>query len=124
MHLSSLFILLLTSFPLLAAAQGLNEVLANLTIFIDSTLIPFLFGMAFLVFLINVVRFFVIQSSNEDGREKARNLITYSVLAFVFLIIFWGMINLLVSSIGLEGCSQPMSDYELQNLVGPMPAGC
>lgn len=115
MYLQSLFALSLLGLPLLASAQtGLNGILVNLAIFIDNTLIPFLFGIAFLFFVINVVRFFVLGSSNEQGRENARNLLMYSVLAFVFLLIFWGMIGLLTSSLGFTRFAStevPCSDY-------------
>jgi len=56
-----------------------------------------------------------LQSNNKEGREKARSLVMYSVIAFVFLIIFWGVINLLSSSLGLSGTAQPQSDYMQQN---------
>jgi hypothetical protein len=102
----------LLTLPATTHAQGLNDLLSNTTTFISSTLIPFLFGIAFLVFIINAVRFFVVQSGNQDGQENARNLITYSVLAFVFLAIFYGVVTLIAGSIGLEGDSQPKSDYE------------
>ena len=107
--------------PFFAHAQGLQGFLTTFTLFVSGVLIPFLFGMAFLVFVINAVRFFVIQSSNEDGREKARKLIMYSILAFVFLVAFWGIINLLTASLGLGGCTTPMSDYERSFFVGPQP---
>lgn len=110
--------------PYSAHAQGINAMLTNFTLFIDGVLIPFLFGITFLIFVINAVRFFVLQSSNEDGRDKAKSLVTYSILAFVFLIIFWGIINLLSGSLGLDGCDAPASDYQKLNFVGPSQPGC
>lgn len=100
--------------PLIAAAQTAQAFLVNFTSFLSNVIIPFLFGVAFLFFVINVIRFFVIGGSNEDGREKARALISYSVAAFVFLIIFWGIINMLSSSFGYDNVlctSDKMSDY-------------
>lgn len=118
MRTDILFLLLIIVLPLSVSAQGVNDYLTNFALFTNSTLIPFLFGIAFLFFVINVIRFFVVQSSNEDGREKARSLITYSVLAFVFLTIFWGMINLFTSSLGFTNISAtnvPCSDYMNDN---------
>jgi heme/copper-type cytochrome/quinol oxidase subunit 4 len=111
MNLAYLFAAAIVVAPAYAHAQGLQGFLTSFTVFVSGTLIPFLFGMAFLVFVINAVRFFVLQSSNEDGREKAKNLVMYSILAFVFLGIFWGIINLLSSSLGLDSTVQPQSDY-------------
>ena len=111
--------------PDITHAQGLNDLLGNTTGFISGTLIPFLFGIAFLVFVINIVRFFVFQSNNKEGQESARNQLTYSVLAFVFLAIFWGVVTLIAGSIGLEGDSQPKSDYQDLNDGGAYaPSDC
>jgi len=114
MQYSYVLALLWLILPFTASAQGLQGFLSNLTVVISTVFIPFLFGITFLVFVINVVRFFVLQSNNEEGRENARSLITYSVLAFVFLVIFWGTINLLTSSLGFTRISDtglPCSDY-------------
>jgi hypothetical protein len=116
---------LLLTLPLSAYAQDAQTMLQNITDFIDGTVIPFLFGITFLFFVVNVVRFFVFQGTNEDGKENARNLLTYSVLAFVFIVIFWGMINLLSASVGLEGDTQPDSDYvDLHDGGGYAPSYC
>ena len=124
MNLAYLFAAAIVVAPAYAHAQGLQGFLTNFTVFVGGVLIPFLFGIAFLFFIINAVRFFVLESSNEDGREKARKLVTFSVLAFVFLVIFWGLINLLASSLNLDGCTAPISDYERNFIGGPMLPGC
>jgi hypothetical protein len=103
----------LTSTPLIASAQSpsFQLLFTNVVKFIGSTLIPFLFGIAFLMFVINVVRYFVIGGGNEEARENAKNIATYSVAAFVFLVLFWGLVNMLVGSIGLGGVTAPTPDY-------------
>ena len=65
----------------------------------------------FLFLIINVIRYFVIGGNNDEGKEKAKNLALYSVLAFTVIIVFWGFINLIASSIGLDGKDAPPSDY-------------
>ena len=111
-------------FPFIASAQGVQGFLINLVTFFNSVVIRFLFGVAFLFFIINAVRYFVIGASNEEGREKAKSLAIYGVAAFVFIIIFWGIVNLLSSSLGLEGCTTPGSDYYLNHFVGPSLPNC
>ena len=109
-HYTSLAIALLLV-PSLASAQGLQTYLPSIITFINQTLLPFLFGIAFLLFAINVIRYFVIGGANEDARENAKNVALYSVLAFVFLIIFWGVINLLTAASGFNGQNAPCPDY-------------
>jgi len=81
--------------------MGLEQYIVALVTFVNNLVIPFLLGMAFLLFVINVFRFFIIGGSNTDSQEKARALALYGVGAFVLIIIFWGIINILTSSLGL-----------------------
>lgn len=97
--------------PLITHAQTLQVFLANFLVFTNGYLIPFLLGVAFLFFIINVVRFFVIGSTSEEGRDKAKALAIYGVAAFVFIVIFWGLINLFVFSFGFNNTPAPAQDY-------------
>lgn len=112
--------------PLTTNAQGLQSSLVNFVLFLDRTIIPFLLSIGFLFFIINVIRYFVIEGHDEDGREKAKALAIYSVAAFVLIIIFWGLVNLFADSTNLNRCKQPMSDYQLQDPAysGPFLPDC
>jgi succinate dehydrogenase/fumarate reductase cytochrome b subunit len=105
-----------------ATGNGLQKLFTNLLTFIDKTLIPFILGLAFLFFIINVVRYFIFEGATEEGREKAKNLALYSVLAFVFILTFWGIVNMLTSSTGLEGQKSPQFDYVEENPSGSSPS--
>ena len=108
---------LLSFAPFFASAQTLSAqgFIAGFLAYVNTYFLPFLFGFAFLFFVINAIRFFVINGSNEDGRKNAKNLAIYGVLAFVVLIVFWGVVNLLASSIGLSTASTPTPDYLQKN---------
>ncbi len=106
---------ILLLFPVFTFAQGLQTYIPSILVFINTSLIPFLLGIAFLVVVFNTVRYFVAGSTSEEGREKAKGFITYSIFAFVFIIIFWGIINLLVNLTGLGGTVTPQTtDFETQ----------
>lgn len=108
---------LLIALPVLATAQEISAqgFIAKFLVFSNSTLIPFLLGVAFLFFLINVIRFFVIGGDVEDERTKAKSLAIYGVLAFVIIVVFWGIINLLSGSLGFAGTDAPTPDYLEKN---------
>ena len=93
------------------AAETIQTLLKGFAELLNTTIVPFLFGIAFLFFVINVIRYFIIGGSNEDSRDKAKSLAIYGVAAFVFLAIFWGVINLLVGATGLGNKEAPCSDY-------------
>ncbi len=90
--------------PGVAAAQtgSVQTLIGGIGGFMNGVLIPLLLGIAFLFFVINAVRFFVIGSSSTEGQESARNLALYSIATFVFILSFWGIVNVLGGGIGLN----------------------
>jgi hypothetical protein len=97
--------------PLVTHAQDVQSFVINFVLFINRVVIPFLLGIAFLIFVINAIRFFVLGGSNQDSQEKARSLALYSILAFLLIFTFWGFVNIFVTGIGLGGGTQPVQDY-------------
>lgn len=104
---------LLALTPTLALAQTRNiqTLFANIAQFLGDVILPFLWGIAFLMFVWNAIRYFVFEGASEDGRDKAKSLMIWGVTAFVFVSIFWGIVNMLTQSSGLTGDTQPCSDY-------------
>jgi succinate dehydrogenase/fumarate reductase cytochrome b subunit len=108
--------------PAITQAQSLQILFTSLPKFIDKVLIPFLFGIAFLFFIYNTVRYFVLEGHSEEGRDKAKAHILYSIAAFVFLIVFYGIVYMLADSSGLENKEAPCIDY-LEMKGGCTPPG-
>jgi hypothetical protein len=46
--------------------------------------------------------FFIAGGANDEKKEKGKSLMIYATLGFVLIIVFWGIINLIASSTGLE----------------------
>jgi hypothetical protein len=104
--------------------MNLQTYIATFISFLNGIVIPFMLGMAFLVFVINVFRFFILGGANPDSQEKAKQLAVYGVGAFVFIIIFWGVVGLLTSSFGLQLLGEResrCSDYQCPD--GNNPGG-
>ena len=91
--------------------RSIQEFLLTLGEFIGGTLIPFLFGLALLVFLVNAVRFFIIGGTNPTEQAKAKTLATYSIFTFVFLVSIWGIVNFFVGGLGLDNDNAVTPDY-------------
>jgi len=120
------YILLLITFLLPQISLGadttgsLQSLLSGIGGFINSVLIPFILGIAFLIFVVNVVRFFIIGSHDPEGQKNARYLALYSIGAFVFILTFWGIVNFLINGIGFNNkpCSNDTtSDYITSDLA-------
>lgn len=105
--------------------MSIQNFIANSLTFLNGVVIPFLLVVGFLFFAFNVVRYFILGSTSDEGRENAKNLAIYSFSGFVIIVIFWGMINLISSSIGFAGTSTPVSDYIDSNAAKQtgIPAG-
>ena len=98
--------------PVFASAQiadpggadggAFGDLLGNILGFTNSTLIPFIIGIGFLVFVFGMFQFFIAGGANDDKKEQGKSLMIYATLGFVLIIIFWGVVNLLAGSTGLE----------------------
>lgn len=84
--------------------------------FINNILIPFLFGIAFIIFIWGLFKFFIQGGADDDERSKGKTYILYALAFFVIVLAFWGIVNILVSGIGLQ-------DEELQFIPDATPAG-
>ena len=99
--------LLLIPHSVLAAAS-IQVMLADSISFINGTIIPLLFSLAFLFFLINIIRYFIMGGGNEDSREKARSFALWGLVAFVVMVSLWGIVNILTNSLGIDDHSSPV----------------
>ncbi len=85
-----------------ASDSQLDNLLGNILIFTNNVLIPFILGIGFLVFIYGMFQYFIAGGANDEKKEKGKSLAVYAVLGFVLVIIFWGIINLVANSIGLN----------------------
>lgn len=82
---------------------GFGDLLSNILEFTNEVLIPFIIGIGFLVFVYGMFKYFIAGGQNEDKQKEGKDLMIYATLGFVLIVVFWGIINLLASSTGLEG---------------------
>ncbi|MCA9363906.1 hypothetical protein KC727_01690 [Candidatus Kaiserbacteria bacterium] len=88
------------------------DILQSFIQFAASSVLPFLLAVAFIAVLFNVVRFFIIGSHDEEGRENARKLALWSTLAFVLILGLWGIVSVFLSAFGIENSTvAPAPDY-------------
>jgi len=105
----------LLALPLVSFAQfepdggAFGALLNNILVFSNNVIIPFIIGIGFLVFVFGMFQFFIAGGANDEKKEQGKSLMIYATLGFVLIIVFWGIINLLTSSTGLD-------DDTLENL--------
>lgn len=101
----SLFVPLTASAQIATSGSGgpFELLLKNILDFANSVLIPFIIGIGFLFFVWGMFQYFIAGGANDESKEKGKSLMIHATIGFVVIIIFFGAINLLTTSTGLEG---------------------
>lgn len=91
--------------PMLALAQfsGATSWVNALLGFINGTLVPLVFAIAFLVFIWGVFKYFILGGGDEGSREEGKKLMLWGIIAFVVMVSIWGIVNIITD--GLFGNS-------------------
>jgi predicted PurR-regulated permease PerM len=91
--------------------MNIQTFLTNILKFLNDTILPFLIALAFVFFLWNAVRYFIIGGASEESQTKAKTLAVWGVAAFVFILSLWGIVKLIVSGLNFDP-NQPITpDY-------------
>ncbi len=96
-YLPNITLLLLPVF--VHAQTPLQDLGTGLAGFITNGVIPFIFAMALLFFVYNVLRFFILGSAEPEGRENAKKLAMYGIIALVFIVAFWGIVTFILEGL-------------------------
>lgn len=115
MNIKRVFPWLMGTLPFLPsivfAQASLDLYIVRFGDFLNKFIVPGLLALAFMFFVINVVRFFVIGGASSESQEKAKTLAIWGILAFVFIVSIWGLTNMLVSAFGINNNTQFCPDY-------------
>lgn len=64
---------------------------------IDSVIVPFIYALGFLFFLVGVFNYFF--NENEEKRKEGRKFALWSIIGFFVLFSVWGLVRLLLSTV-------------------------
>jgi len=101
MHKAILALLTVLLIPLTAHAASLKELQEKIVEFVNASIIPLFYTLAFLLFVIGMVRFFFL--GGEEGREKGRQFMLWGIIGFVVMFSVWGIVRLLLATFGVSG---------------------
>ena len=88
----------------------LGQFVQNVVNFVNGVLLPAVLAIAFFVFVWGIFKFFILGGANDEAKEQGKSLMIYATLGFVFIVIFWGLVNFLANSIGLTGDTVTVPD--------------
>ncbi len=110
--------------PLFAFAQtnagnltGVTTFIRNIINFMNGTLVPLIFAIAFLVFLWGMFKTFILGGSDEDKQKEGKQLMMYSIAGFVIMVSLWGIVNLVAQGFGFTTTGQGIQN--IPNLPTP-----
>lgn len=103
-----------TLLPVIALAQGefgeVSTFIGKISAFINSTLIPLVFGIALLVFIWGIFKYFILGGADEGNREEGKQLMLYAIVGFVVMVSVFGIVNLIANGLGFS------SDENIENI--------
>ncbi len=120
-------IVALSCLPVIASAQtivavtepvpvGPNGTLASVIKMVISYLnlaLVLLMAAAVVIFVFYVIKYFIVST---DNRGEAGKYVMYSVIGFFVILTFWGLVNILQNTFGLQSYNQPQTWTSFQNI--------
>lgn len=90
-----------------AATTPLGTFLLLLVNIINNVLVPLLFGVAFIVFLWGMFRYFILGAANEEKRAEGQKLLIYGLIGFFVMLSLWGIVNVVKGTFIFGSDTQP-----------------
>lgn len=75
--------------------------------FLNDSVVPLIFAIAFIVFIWYVFTHFIAGAADEEKLSKGRQFVLWAVIGFFVMFSIWGLVNIAVSSVGLDTTSLP-----------------
>lgn len=89
------------------AAGSLDSFSGTIIGFIDTTLVPLIFAIAFIVFLWGVFKYFIAGGASDEKQKEGRTFIMYAIIGFVLMFSLWGIVRLFTNSLGFDSDTRP-----------------
>ncbi len=96
-------------FPAFASAQQLRDIndVAQKSVNIGNLVIQLAISLAVVFIIVNVVRYLIAGSDDEDARKKGGDAILYGVIGLFAILSIWGMVYLLVNTFRFSEDQRP-----------------
>ncbi|MBP6869018.1 MAG: hypothetical protein KBC16_02815 [Candidatus Pacebacteria bacterium] len=88
-------------FPALAFAQIDNiQELGRFVIddMINGVAVPFIFAIAFLVFIFGIFQYFIQGGHDEEAKDKGKSLMIWGLIGFFVMVSVWGLVSILTNT--------------------------
>jgi hypothetical protein len=97
----------------IAAGPNLSDIIILLISYLNVALV-LMMGVAVVIFVYYVIKYFILPNEN---RSEAGSYVLYSVIGFFVILSFWGIVNVLQNTFGLQNDrNRPASWASFSNL--------
>ncbi len=72
---------------------------------VNTVVVPFIGALAFAVLIWGILNYFFLNSGNEEKRKEGRQFILWGIIGVVVLFSVWGLVTLLLSTLGIAPTS-------------------
>jgi uncharacterized membrane protein YidH (DUF202 family) len=106
--------------PVLALASSgvqlgyVNSIFTEGSVLLRNIII-FLFGLAVVWFIWNVIRYSM--SDSDEGREKAKSQMIWGIIAIAVIVSVWGIVALLREVFGVGSYGSSAFDGQINNMI-------
>ena len=91
-----------------AAGETIDSFLGTTLTGIINTIIQFLLVVAALIFIFGVIKY-IAAGGDADKTKEARGFIIFALVGLVMIFVFWGLVRVVVSSLGLDNSTPTIS---------------
>jgi len=79
----------------------------NILDVINSVLLPLLLGVAFIVFLWGVYKYYIYGAADEASRTEGHQWVLWGLIGFAIIFSFWGLVNMATDTLNLTNDNVP-----------------
>ncbi len=96
-HIPKFIFLFVLTLPLVSYAAGsgyFSDSLNSISKIMSTSVVTLLFGIAFLAFVIGLIRYIITGAHDEEKRAQGKNLMIWAVVGLAIMSTLFGIINI------------------------------
>lgn len=88
--------------------QPINSLSTSLIGLLNTVVVPFVFAIAFIVFIWGVYTYFIAGGASEEKRSEGAKFVLSGLIGFAAMVSVWGLVNIITGTFpGLTGQNRP-----------------
>jgi len=79
-----------------------SDYLDYFTCIIGSSVIPFIFALAVVMFIWGIVKYFILNADEEKKRAEGKQFMIWGIIALAVMLSVWGLVGILKTTFGIN----------------------